>query len=187
MDKDTIRQNLLQERTGLSAERVSELSEIIQEHLVKSTLWPKSGRIGIYASVKNEVLTHKLFQMALEQGLHVYFPRVEQGLSFYEVNGPEDLQRGAWAIPEPQRHCPMLAEDEKLDLLIVPGLAFTRDCRRIGYGKGFYDRVVGEISMQSLGLAYDFQVLEDFPGDVWDRRLDGVLTEKRLYKITDRM
>ena len=184
MTKDEIRKKLLHERLSLTPEWVRENSDIIQEHLIKSPLWPQKGRIGIYSSIKNEVQTHRLFQTALEQGLHVYFPRVEQGLCFYEVNGPEELQRGAWAIPEPQKHCQGLGDDEKFELIVVPGVVFTRDCRRIGYGRGFYDRVITEISMRSLALAFDFQVLDNFPDDTWDKRIDGVLTEKRLYKIS---
>lgn len=182
MNKDDLRQKILSERLAMPADRAQELSDVIQEHLIKSPLWPQKGRLGLYAAVKNEVLTHRLFQTALEQGLHVYFPRVEQGLVFYEVNGPEDLQRGAWAIPEPKIGCEPLPDDQKLDLVIVPGVAFTRDGRRIGYGKGFYDRIIADVAMQSLGLGFDFQMVPDFADDSWDRRLDAILTDKRLYK-----
>lgn len=182
MDKNEVRQRILKQRLALSEDKVEEHSDIIQGHVLKSPLWPQRGRIGIYSSIKNEIHTHKLFQRALEQGLHVYFPRVEQGLFYYEVNGPEDLQRGAWGIMEPVRHCHILPPDEKLDLIIVPGIVFSKDCYRIGYGRGFYDRVIGVVGDVGVGLAYDFQVLSDIPLDEWDKRLAAVMTEMHEYK-----
>lgn len=182
MDKNEIRKKILEQRLALSAEKVTEHSHVIQEHLIKSPYWPQKGRLGIYSSIKNEVLTHRIFQRALEQGLHVYLPRVEQGLVYYEVNGPEDLQRGAWAIPEPQRHCPILAQDEKLDLVVVPGIVFDKTGARLGYGRGFYDRVLDLVGDTYVGLAYDFQVQDELPTDPWDKKMAAVVTEKRLLK-----
>lgn len=187
MTKDEIRQALLQERLSLTEDKVLEMSTIIQDAVLRSPYWPERGRIGLYSSVKNEVLTFKLFQKALEQGSHVYFPRVEQGLKFYEVNGPEELQRGAWAIPEPLMECQPLPDNEKFDLLIVPGLAFTKECNRIGYGKAFYDRVMEEVGPVCVALAYDFQVVEHIPVEPWDKILTAVVTEKRVYESEKRV
>jgi 5-formyltetrahydrofolate cyclo-ligase len=180
--KNEIRQKLLADRLALTEDKVRAWSDIIQDHILKSPLWPSRGRVGLYFSTKNEVLTYSLFQRALEQGLHVYFPRVEQGLGFYEVNGPEDLQRGAWAIMEPLRHCLPIPPEEKLDLLVVPGVVFTKDGYRLGYGRGFYDRIVDDIAKSSVGIAYDFQLVESVPLDEWDKRLDAVITEKHVYR-----
>lgn len=184
VDKLTLRQQLLQQRLDIANERMQEWSDIIQYHVLKSPFWPERGRVGLYSPMKNEVHTYRLFQLALEQGLHVYFPRVEQGLKFYEVNGPEDLQRGAWAIPEPHDPCPMLPQDEKLDLLIVPGIVFTKDCHRVGYGRGFYDRVVGIVSERCVGLGYHFQVVNTAPLDEWDKPLNAVVTEQQIFRRT---
>ncbi len=167
----------------MTAEMVADLSKNIQEKLIKSPYWPKSGRIGLYAPVKNEVLTQKIFQVALESGLHVYFPRVEQGISLYEVNGPEDLQRGSWSIPEPGIECTELAADEALDLLVIPGIVFTKTCCRVGYGRGFYDKYIAsfEKPITAVGLAYDFQIVDDVTLDTWDQPITAVLTEKNIY------
>ena len=185
--KDEIRQALLQERLSLPEASVLAMSSAIQDTVLRSPYWPQHGRIGLYSSVKNEVLTFTLFQKALEQGLHVYFPRVEQGLKFYEVNGPEELQRGAWAIPEPIIECKPLLDGEVFDLLIVPGVAFTKDCHRIGYGKAFYDRVMEDVGPVCVGLAYDFQVVPQIPTEPWDKILTAVVTEKRVYELEKRV
>lgn len=162
---------------------VLSLSQTVQDKFLKSSLCPERGRIGIYSSVKNEVRTTKIFQWALEKGLHVYFPRVEKGILFYEVNGPDDLQRGSWSIPEPKKHCPILEEDENLDVLIIPGIVFSKDCCRVGYGKGFYDAFIDTLegTVPIIALAYDFQVIDSFPVDAWDRSVNAVVTEKKIY------
>jgi len=181
--KDIVRQNILKLRETLSSEKVSKLSQKIQDRVFKANFWPKSGRVGLYAPVRNEVMTQSIFQKALESGLHVYFPRVEQGIQFYEVNGPEDLQKGSWSILEPKKDCVALSPTEKLDLLIVPGIAFTKMGHRIGYGRGFYDKYISDLAQNIpvVGIAYDFQVIENFPLDDWDQPLTGVMTEKSFY------
>lgn len=181
VNKDEIRKSILERRLQQSDQAVLELSKNIQESVIKSRFWPQKGRIGIYSPVKNEVRTHLLFQVALESGLHVYFPRVEQGIQFYEVNGPDDLVRGSWSILEPSMSCEMIPEDDELDLLVVPGVAFTKDCARVGYGRGFYDRYIANLSSRVaiLGMAYDFQIVDTMPADQWDQALGGVVSEKR--------
>lgn len=182
MKKDDIREKILNERLALSAEAVQSLSQVMQDKLLKSPLWPTHGSIGLYFPVKNEVMTQTLFQKALENGLHVYFPRVEQGIKFYEVNGPEDLEKGSWSIPEPKIHCRELDTNAKFDLLVVPGIVFNKDCFRIGYGRGFYDKFFSSLAIEvpTVSLAYDFQVVEDFKHDVWDKPVKAVITEKKI-------
>lgn len=183
MTKDEHRQLILEKRLAMSAQAIEELSQSIQERLLKSNFWPKTGRVGLYSPVKNEVMTQALFQKALESGLHVYFPRVEQGIQFYEVNGPEDLQRGSWSIPEPKMSCAPLAIDQNFDLLVVPGLVFTKDCYRLGYGRGFYDKYIANLSYKAktIAMAYDFQIVDYFTIDEWDQPLMGVMTEKHFF------
>lgn len=181
--KDEIRAQKLAQRLELNEERRHELSQAIQEKLIKSPLWPQAGSVALYAAVKGEVMTHRLFQKALERGLHVYFPRVEQGIKFYEVSSPDDLQRGSWSILEPKMSCPELASDETLNLLVVPGIAFSKNGYRVGYGRSFYDRYLDSQGAPptSVGLAYDFQMIDSFPLDHWDRALSAVVTEKVIY------
>lgn len=182
MTKNVLRKDILKKRSQMEYGYVQELSTKIQDSLLQSDLWPQTGRVGLYASIKNEVFTFRLFQYSLEQGLHVYFPRVEQGIAFYEVNGPEDLRRGAWGIPEPNKNCRHIPADESLDLLVVPGVAFTKEGCRLGYGQGFYDRYLEDKKLITVGLAYEFQLVPELPCDEWDKKLDAIITEKHIYK-----
>ncbi|MCP5464348.1 MAG: 5-formyltetrahydrofolate cyclo-ligase [Deltaproteobacteria bacterium] len=187
MNKDQLRSQFLDRRLSLSKEEVNQQSEIIQERLLRSSLWPKSGRVALYSAVKNEVKTGTLFQAALEQGLHVYFPRVEQGIAYYEVNGPEDLQKGSWSVLEPKMECDSLPEEAQFDLLVCPGIVLSKTGHRIGYGRGFYDRFIENLPETTpvIALGYDFQVVDEIPNDSWDHSLHGIMTEKNLYQLKE--
>lgn len=181
-EKKNLRHVVLGKRLKLAPERVRELSEIIEERLLKSSFWPESGHVGLYSSIQNEVETITIFQQAIEKGLHVYFPRVEGGIWYYEVNGPEDLQRGAWGVLEPVMDCEPLQDDASLDLLIVPGVVFSEDCFRVGYGRGLYDKFLLRAPMKmAVGLAYELQMVKSFPTDPWDVCLDAVVAERSIY------
>jgi len=69
-----------------------------------------------------------------------------------------------------------------IDVILVPGLAFDRECYRLGWGKGFYDRLLKRAGGFSLGIAYSFQVLKRLPRDHWDIPVDAVVTEKELIR-----
>lgn len=183
MEKNQLREQILAKRLSLENDFILETSKAIEQKVLKSPYWPKTGRVGLYFPIKNEVRTQTLFQKALEAGLRVYFPRVEQGIQFYEVNGPEDLHKGSWSIMEPNLDCAELPDDENLDLIVVPGIVFSLTRHRVGYGRGFYDQLFAKLQPKTLtvGLAYDFQVIELLAVDTWDKSLTAVVTEKNFY------
>ena len=181
MTKDQIRKKILEERLALSLERVHSLSLTIQQKIVLLPLWKKAQRVGLYSPVKNEVETRFLFTKALEEAKNVYFPRVEQGVQYYEVNDPADLQKGAWGVLEPKHGCVTLPPNTRLDLVIIPGIGFSSQGFRLGYGRGFYDRFLTSFTGATMGLAYEFQMIPSIPIDLWDCRLQYVMTEKKEY------
>lgn len=181
MTKDELRKSVLQKRLGLTPAYVHEKSQKIQKSVLGLPQWAQAQKIGLYSAVKNEVETTLLFMTGLEQGKNIFFPRVEQGLKFYEVEGPEDMQKGAWAILEPRDHCQALGENESLDLLIVPGVVFDKGGNRIGYGKGFYDGVLKRFIDHAIAIAYDFQITDQIPVEDWDIRVNKIITDVGEY------
>ncbi len=177
------RQDVLDKRTRMTDHAVRQLSDRIQERVLKNSFWPSRGMIGLYAPIKNEVMTDVLFKRALESGSRVFFPKVEQGIVFYEVSGPGDLEKGSWGIPEPNLACSPLLPEESLDILIMPGLVFDTMGARLGYGKGFYDRYLASLEKRPLtiGLAYQFQISENVEQQSWDQTLDYVVTENSIF------
>ena len=86
---------------------------------------------------------------------------------------------------EPKKKFFRPVSPEDIDLVIVPGIAFDRSGERIGYGMGFYDRFLKKIrkDTSSIGLAYEFQIVDDIPSEETDVKVNKIITEKRVIKI----
>ena len=137
-----------------------------------------SKKIGLYSPVKNEVRTDSIFFKAVESGKEVYFPKVARGsLSFHRVGNLHELTPGKFGIPEPDG-CAQRAGPEELDLLIVPGVAFDGGGRRLGYGKGCYDRFMVDIpASKRIGILYKLQLQKSIPYEGHDVDLDLLVHE----------
>ncbi|MFW6388013.1 MAG: 5-formyltetrahydrofolate cyclo-ligase [bacterium] len=142
-------------------------------------------RLFAFASMARELNTWPLLRARWAAGLPAYLPRVEAAaLRFYRVDGPDDLTGGTLGIAEPRDGClPVMPGQserghgrEKNDTILVPGLAFSRSGLRLGRGGGYYDRLLASIpeDIVTLGVCFDFQVVEDVPVDVSDRMVDTV-------------
>lgn len=94
----------------------------------------------------------------------------------FKVSGPDDLAPGILGINEPGEHC-QAADPSEADLILVPGLAFAADGRRLGRGKGYYDRFLSGIKGYRLAIAFDIQIVQNVPCEAHDLRVDAVLTE----------
>ncbi len=136
-----------------------------------------------YVALSYEVQTQKLIEQMLKQNKRVSVPYVEtenQSLCLYEIkNFTKDLTPGSFGVLEPtasvRQNDPV--NPEALDLIFVPGVAFDRSGNRLGHGKGFYDRFLSGLkpSTVTIGLAYDFQLLDQLPVDVHDCPVNEVL------------
>lgn len=137
-----------------------------------------SKKIALFYSVRNEVNTKRIFFESLEAGKEVYFPRVNgPSLTFHRVGSLEELKPGKFGIPEPDAGS-FSIEPEKLDLVIIPGVAFDHTGNRVGYGKGYYDRFMVNVSEEKrIALAYGFQVLDSVPGGESDLGVGLIVTE----------
>lgn len=171
----------------MTFEEVYERSSRAQKKLLESRFFQAAYRVSLYASFRNEVLTDDVFQKAIEEGKEVYYPRVTSGsdgrLGFFKVRDLKELSPGRYEIPEPGS-----AEDRidplTFDLVVVPGVAFDLRGARLGYGKGYYDRVLGQFKCRIVGLAFDFQVLnETIPIETHDVKVTAIVTEKRVIRV----
>lgn len=186
MDKTALRKQLLAKRAGLEAAEAAGLSRRIQAHILNSAAWQKAKQVLIYSPIRNEVDTALLFADALAKGKEVLFPRCVPGqagiMDLAVCPGPDALCEGAFGIlePDPDR-CPILrGEDLHPETAVVPGVGFDRNGGRLGYGAGYYDRVLaGKIFKNTylLGAAYAFQVVDNLYLDPWDQRLNAIVTE----------
>jgi len=169
---------MLEMRNRLKHPEIAKKSKTIQEFVIKSKEFESAKVVGTYYAVGSEVTTELVIKRATILGKKIALPRVEEDkITFYEPSSTKSLIRGRFGILEPQPYEQM----NDIDILIVPGIAFDKKGNRLGYGMGFYDRLLSCKRTFSIGLAYSFQLLENLPYDKYDKRLDAIASEDGIY------
>lgn len=185
MDKKALRQEMLARRSALEPEERERLSRAAQEALVGSGWFQQARLILLYDPIRGEVGTEVIAAAALAVGKRLALPRVQRQprrLWLHAYPGdPGSLVTGAYGILEPDPSWPLVAYGE-VDMVVVPGLAFDHAGTRLGYGGGYYDRLLPDLraanpAVRLIGLAYGFQVVNALPRDPHDVAVDGVCTE----------
>jgi len=178
--KDKLRKQVLDARFRLSAAERKALSSKIESSLFSLPEFRASGCVMFFASFRNEVETHEMIRRALAENKRVVLPRVKgKELELLEIEDfDRDVKAGAWGIPEPERGTPVRACD--IDLVIVPGAAFDDRGNRIGYGGGFYDRLLPYYKGRTVALAFDIQIVQAVPAAAHDVPVQKIITEKRI-------
>jgi 5-formyltetrahydrofolate cyclo-ligase len=152
------------------------------ERLRGQPVWKQARGILLYVARPDELDLWPLLVEVLAEGRLVALPRfvpATQDYSVAAVREPvRDLVAGAFGIPEPAPHCPAVPRNQ-LDLALVPGIVFDQDGRRLGRGKGFYDRLLPSVSGTLCGVALDWQVLPSIPAEPHDQTLNCILTPTR--------
>ena len=137
-------------------------------------------------SFGSEFDTTALIADVLASGRQLCLPRVNRdsrGLELHVAeNVDSDLQSGTWGIREPRAERPP-ADLARIDFVLLPGVAFTPRCERLGYGGGFYDRLIPRFASRPplVAAAFAVQVCNEVPVDVNDQRIDVVITENSFY------
>lgn len=135
----------------------------------------------VYVSKGNEVDTHDLIRHLIAIGKRVTVPKIisDGVMQPYRLDHWDELEEGALGLLEPKTRLYL----SRIDTCIVPGLAFTEQGARIGYGKGFYDRFFPKFhEATAIGLAYELQMLPELPQYEYDKRLDIIVTEERIIR-----
>lgn len=185
MPKKSIRSEILAKRRNLAAEMCLHRSLLVQQRLIETPEFQKSTAVALYSPVRNEVFTELVFQQALAMGKLVVYPRVNGcQMEFVQVMDASELIPGAFGVLEPRGERKVPAAD--LDMIITPGVAFDRSGHRLGYGKGFYDRVLHGIRRPGVlaGLCFELQLVDKLPAEEHDVRMDMVITERFRYDFT---
>src|SRR5919198_3128198 len=135
----------------------------------------KSAKVvGAYYAFGSEVKTDMIIERARALGKKVALPSVEgENLAFYELSSGKYLVNGRFGIMEPLPYGPV----DRIDMFIVPGIAFDKKGYRVGYGKGYYDKFLVKRKVFSIGLGYSFQLIERLPTVEHDKKLDAIATE----------
>ncbi len=133
-----------------------------------------------FASFRSEVETAPMIRKALASGKRVILPKVAgKELSLFEIKDfDKDVAPGAWGIPEPRERFP--ARLDEVGLIIVPGAAFDERGNRIGYGAGFYDKLLLAFKKPTVAVAFEVQIVHSVPIDSHDVPVQKIVTEKRV-------
>jgi 5-formyltetrahydrofolate cyclo-ligase len=164
------------------------LSRTIFEWVMAASEYRSARTLMSYVSFRSEVSTREFIASAWRDGKQVVVPFcAAERLELFRLQSFDELAAGTLGILEPQPALRELAERraevEELDLIIVPGLAFDASCGRIGYGKGFYDRLLAQAPAKTaiVGVAFQCQIFAEVPLLPYDIRADKVITEQAIY------
>jgi 5-formyltetrahydrofolate cyclo-ligase len=183
--KAALRKEALSKRDSIPLPVRKVKDSAIADRLLTLDNFMESQVVLLYASFRSEVETEGVIEKALEMGKKVLLPRVNLGgkrLDLYEINGLDELSSGYMGIPEPDAKEENLRGLEDVEVAVLPGAAFDSKGTRLGYGKGYYDRLLSEGRARPVlvALAYEEQMLEDIPAETHDVKMDIILTDRRL-------
>jgi 5-formyltetrahydrofolate cyclo-ligase len=152
--------------------------------ILDSAVWREASAALLYAPLPEELDVSPLWPAALADGKTLALPRFDPAQNHYvaaTVADPSrDLIHGRYRVREPGPACPLIPLN-RLDLVLVPGLAFGPGGRRLGRGKGYYDRLLAEMRALKCGIGFDVQWLESIPQEPCDVLLDCILTPGRGF------
>lgn len=204
MTKAEIRKEVKEKREHLKRRELESLSKVILDKLLKLDAYQECDKIFTYLSMGSEVDTHILVKQARADGKRIFLPRVEgKRLEFYEIDDLFDLELSRFGVLEPriseakrytlpgkralreEESKDKWMERDKVNLMIIPGLAFDSGGNRIGYGGGYYDRYLNLIKdipalqFYKVALAFDFQLYPQIPVESFDIPVDEIITPTR--------
>lgn len=184
MEKKDIRRRIFDERKAVTQTFVEEQSALLCEKIIAMPQFETADCIYAYMDYNREASTRPIIQKAWETGKRVAVPRVfGDEMRYFYISSYQDVAPGYFGIPEPIAEAGLLEAFEEDALLLVPGVAFDRECHRCGYGKGFYDRYLKKHARHvTVALALDFQIVESVPGEAFDVRPWMVVTPTTAYK-----
>lgn len=130
--------------------------------------------LGIYLPLPDEPDLTEAYRMLLEQGrsLAMAYPSDGPHWSFHQIERLKIETRDRYGIPYPQAGPEVRPDD--LDMILVPGVAFTREGKRLGRGKGIYDRLLAGTTARKIGICFECQLVDDLPLEATDVRMDEV-------------
>lgn len=185
--KNDLRKKILNIRNSMNKQDVIKKSGIIIEKLANLEVYKNSKVVFVYMDFKNEVVTSALIKQMLSEKKRVVIPYTDTTNTVIipsELKSmKDDLVLSSFGYYQPRLDKIVYVEPEEFDLVVVPGVVFDKNLNRIGFGKGYYDRILNRLraDAQTVAVAYEFQVLDEVPHEQHDIKMYKIITENTIY------
>ncbi|MEW6713743.1 MAG: 5-formyltetrahydrofolate cyclo-ligase [Nitrospirota bacterium] len=195
--KKSLRESLLAKRDNITGEDKKAKDSVIRKRLFSLEYFKDAKTILFYASFRSEVDTLKAIQNTLKLKKRVALPVVDtehKQLKLYEVHDISELSTGYMGIPEPVPSRTRSMGLNEIDIEIIPGIGFDLKGNRLGYGAGYYDKLLSHKSKRlsktkgritTIALAFEEQIAEKIPSEPHDIRVDLIVTDKRVINCKE--
>jgi 5-formyltetrahydrofolate cyclo-ligase len=187
-EKPRIRQDILRKRDSLDPGARKAKDLLIKETLLSLPEFRQSKVIFFFASFRSEVSTSQLIEEALRLGKSVLLPSVDsrnRELHLFEIKDLNELSAGYMGIPEPVVGGERERDINDATLVVLPGAAFDLRGGRLGYGGGYYDKLLAGLrrKIPLIALAYEEQIVDSLPCETHDIRVNAIVTDRRVIRI----
>ena len=185
--KKAVRREKIALRRAMPAEIRRKADDAINRRLLEIVRTEKPSGLVAYVSDGTEPDLTPVMREALQTGITLCLPRFEQNGSYSIVTVRSlDFPASHWGIPEPSADAPAASPDVLAKALwLVPGVAFDPACRRLGRGKGVYDRLLAHGTGKTIGIFYELQRCEELPHEPTDQPVGRVVTESGVFGSTN--
>lgn len=179
--KNELRKIVRQRKKEVSPEEKKLRSAKIWEQLEKTPQFTNAKTVLLYWSMDDEVHTQDAVQKHAKEKT-VLLPVVDgDNLRLKQFRGIENLRAGEqFGIGEPTGED--FTDYGKIDLIVVPGVAFDKRCNRMGRGRGYYDKLLSTTDTVKIGVAFDFQIFDVIPTEEFDVKMDMVIAENETFR-----
>lgn len=185
--KKDLRKKILQKRDALSQQEWESKSAQILANLFSLEELEKAKNVFIFINFRSEVNTKPIIDLLISKGKRVIVPYTDlanRRLRLFYLNSLDELKEGTYGILEPDPSTAEEATTKDVDIAIVPGSVFDLRGGRIGYGGGFYDRLLPHLrpEVKTVAIAFELQLVDEVPMGYYDRYIDIIVTEDRIHR-----
>lgn len=192
--KQSIRKRILAQREQLPEDARADYSAAITGRLLELPAYRQAEALLGYMNFGSEFESSLWVEHALSEGKRLALPKVNRHtnhLDLYWVDDPEiQLAAGLWGIREPVvERCERLVSPEEIEFALLPGVAFTRDGARLGYGGGYYDKLLAGMAQRPVlaAAAFALQIAEQLPQEATDIKVEWIITERETIACPAQM
>lgn len=190
--KQSLRQSIIATRLKISEQDRHRLSQQITARITDLEAYQSAKIVLGYLNFGAEFSAEILLRQAIGDGKQVLLPKVNSATRQLDIYRVSDLERdvapGLWNIREPlPERCTLVEDLARIDFILLPGVAFSRDGARLGYGGGFYDKLLARLTHQSalVAAAFAMQIVESIPQEVTDCKVECLVSECETVYCAD--